>query len=55
MTEPFHRLMAEKQLIGYATTAFGRALDTFKDKQQLEGLYASGSAPWNVWKKNGKT
>jgi hypothetical protein len=25
-------------------------MDTFKDKQQLEGLSATGAAPWEVWK-----
>jgi len=28
-------------------------MDTFKDKQQLESLWESGSAPWQVWKTNG--
>jgi hypothetical protein len=28
-------------------------MDTFKDKQQLEGLCAGGVAPWEVWKTNG--
>jgi len=27
-------------------------MDTFKDKQQLENLWSSGSAPWQVWKDN---
>jgi glucose-1-phosphate cytidylyltransferase len=24
-------------------------MDTFKDKQQLDDLYARGDAPWVVW------
>ena len=52
--EPFHRLVAEKQLIGYAYDGFWASMDTFKDRQQLEGLYSSGAAPWEVWKTNGK-
>jgi hypothetical protein len=28
-------------------------MDTFKDKQQLDDLYARGDAPWVVWKSNG--
>ena len=51
--EPFHRLVAEKQLIGYPYDGFWASMDTFKDKQQLESLYASGAAPWEVWKTNG--
>ena len=36
--EPFHRLVAEKQLIGYPYDGFWASMDTFKDRQQLEGL-----------------
>jgi glucose-1-phosphate cytidylyltransferase len=52
--EPFQRLLAEDQLIGYAYDGFWASMDTFKDKQHLENLYSSGSAPWEVWKTNGK-
>lgn len=48
--EPFQRLVAEKQLIGYPYDGFWASMDTFKDKQQLESLYAGGVAPWEVWK-----
>jgi hypothetical protein len=24
-------------------------MDTFKDRQQLEDIYARGGAPWEVW------
>jgi glucose-1-phosphate cytidylyltransferase len=51
--EPFQRLVAEKQLIGYPYDGFWASMDTFKDKQQLEGLCTSGAAPWEVWKTNG--
>lgn len=52
--EPFHRLLQEKQLLGYAYDGFWASMDTFKDRQQLENLYASGAAPWEVWRSNGK-
>jgi glucose-1-phosphate cytidylyltransferase len=52
--EPFHRLLAEKELIGYAYDGFWASMDTFKDKQHLENLCAGGVAPWEVWKSNGK-
>jgi glucose-1-phosphate cytidylyltransferase len=48
--EPFHRLVAEKQLIGYPYDGFWASMDTFKDKQHLEGLASGGVAPWEVWK-----
>jgi len=51
--EPFHRLVEEKQLIGYPYDGFWASMDTFKDKQQLESLCAGGAAPWEVWKTNG--
>jgi glucose-1-phosphate cytidylyltransferase len=53
VNEPFHRLIAEKQLIGYPYDGFWAGMDTFKDKQQLESLWGSGRAPWEVWKANG--
>ena len=52
--EPFHRLLSERQLIGYSYDGFWASMDTFKDKQQLEGLCSGGTAPWEVWKANGK-
>jgi glucose-1-phosphate cytidylyltransferase len=51
--EPFQRLIREQQLIGYQHDGFWAGMDTFKDKQQLESLWSSGSAPWHVWKGNG--
>lgn len=52
--EPFNRLLKEKQLIGYAYDGFWASMDTFKDRQQLENLYSTGAAPWEIWKINGK-
>jgi glucose-1-phosphate cytidylyltransferase len=51
--EPFHRLVKEKQLIGYPYDGFWASMDTFKDRQHLEGLASGGLAPWEVWKANG--
>ena len=50
VNEPFQRLVEKKQLLGYSYDGFWASMDTFKDKQQLENLYASGNAPWKVWK-----
>ena len=30
-------------------------MDTFKDKQLLEDMYARGAAPWEVWKNGGSS
>ena len=51
--EPFHRLVKEKQLVGYPYDGFWASMDTFKDRQHLEGLASGGLAPWEVWKVNG--
>ncbi len=47
--EPFRRLIAEKKLVTYPYGGFWACMDTFKEKQQLEDLHASGRAPWRVW------
>jgi len=52
---PFERLIEEKQLIGYPYDGFWASMDTFKDKQQLENLWGTGAAPWEVWKQNKNT
>ena len=49
--EPFQRLVADDQLLTYEHNGFWQAMDTFKDRQGLEQLYAEGNAPWGVWKK----
>jgi len=54
VSEPFQRLVGEKQLIAYSYDGFWASMDTFKDKQQLETLCGGGAAPWEVWKANGK-
>jgi len=51
---PFERLIQERQLIGYPYDGFWASMDTFKDKQELENLWGSGAAPWEVWKSNRK-
>lgn len=49
--EPFQRLVRERRLIAYEYDGFWTAMDTFKDRQQLEDTYARGHAPWEVWHK----
>ena len=51
--EPFQRLVEERQLIGYPYDGFWASMDTFKDKQWLETLWGSGTAPWEVWRGRG--
>jgi glucose-1-phosphate cytidylyltransferase len=51
--EPFNRLIAENQLMGYRYDHFW-CMDTFKEQQELTDLCARGQAPWELWKSNGK-
>ena len=51
--EPFQRLIDKQALLGYKYAGFWGCMDTFKDKQRLEGLDSSGEAPWQVWKHGG--
>jgi len=48
--EPFGRLIQKKALRTYKYHGFWACLDTLKDKQQLDELYARGEATWEVWK-----
>ncbi|HEY9844891.1 MAG TPA: glucose-1-phosphate cytidylyltransferase [Candidatus Caenarcaniphilales bacterium] len=48
--EPFQRLIDKTELVAYKHTGFWTCMDTFKDKQQLDDMYARGGAPWEVWK-----
>jgi glucose-1-phosphate cytidylyltransferase len=36
--------------MAYRHDGFYASMDTFKDKQQLDDMYAHGDAPWEVWK-----
>ncbi len=48
--EPFQRLIEENQLVAYRYDGFWASMDTFKDKQQFDEMYARGQPPWVVWK-----
>jgi glucose-1-phosphate cytidylyltransferase len=47
--EPFRRLIAARQLIGFPYDGFWACMDTVKEVQQLEELHNAGRAPWQVW------
>ena len=52
--EPFQRLVQHAQLLAYRYDGFWGAMDTFKDKQMLDDMYARGNAPWQVWSRSPK-
>jgi len=46
---PVERLARDGQLMGYRHYGFWSCMDTIKEKNLLEELWASGKAPWKVW------
>jgi glucose-1-phosphate cytidylyltransferase len=47
--EPMEELAAEGNLRAFEHTGFWQPMDTLRDKQQLEALWAGGKAPWKTW------
>jgi glucose-1-phosphate cytidylyltransferase len=47
--EPFQRLIDEQRLICAPYDGFWMSMDTFKEKQRLDQMYASGDRPWQLW------
>ena len=48
--DPLKRLAAEDELRAFEHFGFWQPMDTLRDKNQLEALWADGSAPWKCWK-----
>ncbi len=48
--EPMERVVKEGQITAYEHNGFWQPMDKLHDKMLLEGLWASGKAPWKVWK-----
>jgi glucose-1-phosphate cytidylyltransferase len=47
--EPMRTLAAQGQLASYRHHGFWQAMDTLRDRNQLEQLWSSGTAPWRTW------
>jgi len=47
--QPLETLARDGQLSAYRHRGFWHALDTLRDKTQLEALWSAGRAPWKVW------
>lgn len=47
--EPMERLAKEGQLGIYKHDGFWQCMDTQRDKDRLESLWANGTAPWKIW------
>ncbi len=46
---PLGRLAGEGQLGGFYHEGFWQCMDTQREKEKLEKLWASGRAPWKIW------
>jgi glucose-1-phosphate cytidylyltransferase len=47
--DPLVSLSRDDELMAYEHAGFWQAMDTLRDKNQLEELWQSGKAPWKVW------
>ena len=43
------KLQEDNQLMAYKHTDFWKAMDTLRDKRELENLWKTESAPWRTW------
>jgi glucose-1-phosphate cytidylyltransferase len=48
--EPLGRLAAAGQLHAYQHLGFWQPMDTLREREELEGHWSSGKAPWKIWK-----
>ena len=48
--EPLETVAKMGQLMARKHEGFWQCMDTVREKRQLEDLWASGQAPWKVWK-----
>lgn len=47
--KPLEDLVADGQLMAFRHNGFWQCMDTLRDKQNLEAIWASGEAPWKKW------
>jgi glucose-1-phosphate cytidylyltransferase len=46
---PLERIARDQQLYAFRHNGFWQPMDTLREKQLLESLWASGNAPWKTW------
>ena len=46
---PMRTLIRDKQFSVYLHKGFWQAMDTLRDRNRVEEMWASGNAPWKVW------
>jgi glucose-1-phosphate cytidylyltransferase len=47
--EPLEKLAADGQLMAYQHDGFWQCMDTIRDRDYLNELWAEGSPPWKTW------
>jgi glucose-1-phosphate cytidylyltransferase len=47
--EPLEELAHSGQMMAYKHDGFWKAMDTLRDKHELETLWNTGNAPWKTW------
>jgi glucose-1-phosphate cytidylyltransferase len=47
--EPMRALAHEGELMAFRHSGFWQPMDTLRDRQVLEELWAAGTAPWKIW------
>jgi glucose-1-phosphate cytidylyltransferase len=47
--EPMRRLAANGQLMAFRHDAFWQCMDTLREKNILQKMWESDSAPWKTW------
>ncbi|MBK8118864.1 MAG: hypothetical protein IPK39_06310 [Sulfuritalea sp.] len=47
--EPMQHLATNGQLAAFRRDGFWQPMDTLRDKNHLEELWAGGQAPWKLW------
>ena len=48
--EPLEKLSKEGELMAYFHNGFWKPMDKLKDKMDLEKMWSSGNAPWEIWR-----
>ncbi len=47
--EPLRRLARDRELACFCYQGFWQAMDTLRDRNELQRLWESGDAPWRTW------
>jgi len=47
--KPLNSLASSNEMVAFVHNGFWQPMDTLRDKQNLEELWASNKAPWKIW------